>query len=91
MVLAIPASKDRVIKSPKLAAIGVATLSGLTLYLLDNKITNTMITPRKNEAKEAVIKLLVHKRSPCFISIVPSVTKLKHIAASEARNPTTKA
>lgn len=91
MVLAIPASKDKVIKSPKLAAMGVATLSGLMLYLLDNKITNTMITPRNKEAKEAVIKLLVHKRSPCFISTVPSAMKLKPIAANEARNPTTKA
>ena len=39
------ASRDRVTRSPNAAAMGVATLSGFTLYLLDTAITATMTRP----------------------------------------------
>lgn len=41
----MPASRDRVIRSPRLAAIGVATLSGLMPTFLDATITPIMISP----------------------------------------------
>ena len=41
----MPASRDRVIRSPKLAAIGVATLSGLMPTFLDAIITPIMTRP----------------------------------------------
>ena len=41
------ANNDKVTKSPKAAAIGVATLSGLTLYLLDTAITANITRPIK--------------------------------------------
>lgn len=41
----MPASRDRVIRSPRLAAIGVATLSGLMPTFLDAMITPIMTRP----------------------------------------------
>ena len=40
-----PASRDRVIRSPRLAAMGVATLSGLMPTFLDAMITPIMMSP----------------------------------------------
>ena len=45
---------DKVIRSPNEAAIGVATLSGLTRIFRDNTITPTMTKPNKKLAMEAV-------------------------------------
>lgn len=39
------ASSESVVKSPRLAAMGVATLSGLILKYLDIIITNTITRP----------------------------------------------
>ena len=47
--LATTASRDKVTRSPRAAAMGVATLSGLTLYLLDTAITATITIPARNE------------------------------------------
>merc|ERR1719394_627346 len=52
------ANNDKVTKSPKAAAIGVATLSGLTLYLLDTAITANITRPKMKEAADAVTTLL---------------------------------
>ena len=55
-------SKARVMRSPRLAAIGVATLSGLMLSFLDARITATMTSPRLKEATEAVTRLEAQRR-----------------------------
>lgn len=48
----MPANSARVIRSPRLAAIGVATLSGLMPTFLDAMITPIMIRPgRKRRGK----------------------------------------
>ena len=44
-----PDNKDSVVRSPKLAAMGVATLSGFILHLLENKTTPTIIQPAINQ------------------------------------------
>lgn len=41
----MPANRDRVIRSPRLAAMGVATLSGLMPTFLDAMITPIMMSP----------------------------------------------
>lgn len=41
----MPASRDKVIRSPRLAAMGVATLSGLMPTFLDATITPIMMRP----------------------------------------------
>lgn len=41
----MPASRDSVIRSPRLAAIGVATLSGLMPTFLDAMMTPIMMRP----------------------------------------------
>lgn len=57
--LEIKASNAKVVRSPRLAGIGVATLSGFILNCLDKMITRTMIIPRTKLAMEAVTTLLV--------------------------------
>jgi hypothetical protein len=42
---ATPDNNARVVRSPRLAAMGVATLSGFILHRLDNKTTPTIIAP----------------------------------------------
>lgn len=49
-----------VTKSPRLAAMGVATLSGLMLYFFENTITPHINTPSKALANAAVISELAH-------------------------------
>lgn len=46
---AIQESNARDVISPKLAAIGVATLSGLIFKNLDREITAAVMTPKKNK------------------------------------------
>lgn len=48
--------------SPRLAAIGVATLSGLIWQYLDKIITPAVIKPNTRLAIDTVTKLLAHKR-----------------------------
>lgn len=52
------------VRSPKEAAIGVATLSGLMFTCLENNITATITSPKKKLATEAVTKALAHNKSP---------------------------
>lgn len=49
------------VRSPKLAAMGVATLSGLTLHFLEQSTTATITDPRMKLASVAVTKLLAHR------------------------------
>ena len=49
-------------RSPKLAAMGVATLSGLMLNFLELRTTATITEPRIKLAKVAVTKLLAQSR-----------------------------
>lgn len=39
------------VRSPREAAMGVATLSGLMLHLRDKMITATIITPERTQTK----------------------------------------
>jgi hypothetical protein len=49
---AIKVSSVSVVRSPKLAAIGVATLSGLILHLRDPSTTTTIIEPANGVSKD---------------------------------------
>lgn len=52
-LLQIQDNNANVVKSPKLAAMGVAILSGLIFNFLEHKITKTIIEPaRKYEGKK---------------------------------------
>ncbi len=48
----MPANSDRVIRSPRLAAMGVATLSGLMPTFLDAMITPIIIRPGRKRRKD---------------------------------------
>ena len=48
-------NNDNVVKSPRLAAIGVAMLSGFTLHFLDRIITATIIEPKTEKACQKII------------------------------------
>lgn len=54
----MPDNKARVTKSPRLAAIGVAILSGLILNFRDNTIIETISDPKIRLATVAVTRLL---------------------------------
>lgn len=58
----IPERSAKVVKSPREAAIGVATLSGLMFIRLDKSITATITKPNKKLATDAVTKALAHNR-----------------------------
>ena len=60
----IQESKAKVVKSPKDAAIGVATLSGLMFMRLENRITATIITPSRKLAIDAVSNELAQRTIP---------------------------
>lgn len=51
-VLLIPARRERVIKSPRLAAMGVATLSGFIPTFLAPMITPIITRPREDTRSE---------------------------------------
>lgn len=55
-------NKANVTKSPKEAAIGVATLSGLTLYFLDKRTTQTIINAIKKK-KNVTLNLFYSMKS----------------------------
>lgn len=46
-----PDSRDKVVRSPRLAAMGVAILSGLILSFLETKITKTIKAPVQRISK----------------------------------------
>ena len=75
--------------SPRLAAIGVATLSGLILQCLDNTITPAVIKPNTNDANDAVTKLLAINRYVLSNETVPFLNAPNTIATNDAKNPTT--
>merc|ERR1711994_371026 len=56
-------SRPRVTRSPRAAAIGVATLSGFTFNFLEAEITITMTKPSVALANDAVTTLLVARTS----------------------------
>merc|ERR1712209_194349 len=88
--LATTASRDKVTRSPRAAAMGVATLSGLTLYLLDTAITATITIPSIKEAAEAVMTLLAARTRALLISALSvSPVQAINIAINDARPPTT--
>ena len=50
--------------SPRLAAIGVATLSGFILQCLENTMTAAVIRPRKEKHEN---HLLIYHRNECRV------------------------
>ncbi len=85
----IPARMSNVTKSPRLAANGVAILSGLILNFVDNKITHIMTAAKSKVAIDAVQILPDTRMSACVALNWPSRTKLRSIAAKDASSPTT--
>merc|ERR1719239_1465520 len=80
----------RVTRSPRAAAIGVATLSGLTLNLRDADITSTMTRPRVALAREAVTTLLVARTSTLFKANFSGLASQAMLMAKHAASqPTT--
>lgn len=53
----------KVVRSPKDAAIGVATLSGLMRRHRETSMTAIITRLRINDATEAVVKLLAHNKA----------------------------
>lgn len=88
----MPARRDRVIKSPRLAAMGVATLSGLMPIFLDAIITPIMMSPGGVSVNQRQIRgptAAVHRRDICVIVDVPSSREaIKAVATLEAHSST---
>lgn len=59
-----PARRASVVMSPRDAAIGIETLSGLMLNLFEAMMITDITPPRTNEATEAVMSADAVKRSP---------------------------
>lgn len=79
----------KVTKSPRLAAIGVAILSGLILNLPEIIIINIIIPPRSKLANEAVVTLLPIRVSKFEgVNFCSSINSVIH-ATNEAKKPTT--
>jgi len=57
------------VRSPRLAAIGVATLSGFTLHFLDNSTTPTIIAPanRKLGVINSLLEFDIYEVGSCII------------------------
>lgn len=53
----MPAKRQRVVKSPNEAAIGVATLSGLISHFLDKITTATITQPEMKTMKNVKLKI----------------------------------
>ena len=79
----------RVTTSPRLAAIGVATLSGFILNFSDSKMIVIMIEPRNRLANEAVVTLVDMRVNKWSYSKWPSLIKSVKQATNEANKPTT--
>ncbi len=66
----MPANSDRVIRSPRLAAMGVATLSGLMPTFLDAMITPIIIRPgRKRRGKICQVSVEMVELTQEMVSI----------------------
>ena len=72
-----------------LPAIGVATLSGLTLHFLEKRMTPTMTSPRAKLAIEAVTIADAHNNKAWSKSNAPAENKSIATATIEATKPTT--
>ena len=72
------------IKSPRLAAIGVATLSGLMRKYRDTIIMTIINTPRTPLAKLAVNKEAAAISRKCIKSTIPSKIQFSVTAKHEA-------
>ena len=83
--------KVSVTRSPKLAAMGVATLSGLTPNRLEIRMTEIITIPSNRLAIEAVISELAHSRNAWWISKVSIGIQRNTTAQSEAMAATTSA
>ena len=85
-------NKKRILtRFPKLAAIGVTTLSGLIFIFKLTITTSTITVPSTADASEAVSIAEQVKRRPSLRSNSPVGTQLNKIATIETRNETTKA
>ena len=89
--LLIDAKRANVTKSPRLAAIGVAMLSGFRLHFLDKTTTITISEPKIKLATVAVTRLLAHNKVAWFMSKWPSTTQPIVTAAEAASVATTMA
>ena len=56
-------SRASVTRSPRLAAMGVATLSGLIPYFFERMMTAHITPPRRRLANDAVMSELAHIRN----------------------------
>lgn len=86
--LLIADKSARVMRSPKLAAMGVATLSGLMLHFLEQSTTATITEPRIRLANVAVTKLLAQRRLAWWMLNSPSSIHPMITAANAANAPT---
>ena len=59
--LLIADKRASVVRSPRLAAMGVATLSGFMLHFLEQSTTATITEPSIKLANDAVTKLLAQR------------------------------
>ena len=87
--LLMPDRRANVTKSPRLAAIGVAMLSGLILNRRDNKMMNTMSDPKMRLATVAVTRLLAQSNVAWLMSKWPSTIQPMVTAAVAANIATT--
>ena len=78
-----------VVRSPRLAAMGVATLSGLMLHFLEQSTTPTITEPRIKLANDAVTKLLAQRSVAWWMLNSPSSIHPIITAANAAKAPTT--
>lgn len=78
---------DRVTKSPKLAAIGVAILSGLMFIRLDTRMTNIIRPARMRLANDAV-EILPAMSTREFSQSNSFARAFNAKAPTEAKNPT---
>ncbi len=79
---------NRVTRSPRLAAIGVAILSGLMLKRFEIIITNIIKPAKMRLANEAVETLPAIRTSSFLGRNSFSVITLRTMAPTDARNPT---
>lgn len=85
------ARRARVVRSPREAAMGVATLSGLMFHLELRITTRIMMIPRTKEAMEAVRRLEAERRRACLRLNSPAGIQSIKMAKQAARKATTAA
>jgi len=80
---------NKVTKSPRLAAMGVAMLSGFTFSSFETIIMSITMVPSTRLATEAVITLVPMIVSKFVVSNLPLVINSDMQAINEAKKPTT--